>query len=1463
MTRADQSEPLSPLELLSDKTILLAGSTGFLAKIMLAMLLERFSVKKIYCLVRATRSKTAEDRLYNEVLASEAFDPIKKSFGDSFEALIHQQVVPISGDITKPNMGIDEALLPTLRKDLDLVINSAGLVNFNPPLDSALEINAIGALEVAKFVASLDRPRLVHISTCFVVGERSGRIREDSDLLGYFPNEKDFPGVSFDWQREIKDLQRSIQQVKDRTDDAALESSFRKEALERLKKEGREAHQRTVRAAITNQRRRWVTEELIKLGKARAKHWGWPNIYTFSKALGEQAIAATEGLEWVIVRPAIVESSVAYPFPGWNEGMNTSAPLAYLGIHGHVVYPGSTDLILDLIPVDYVSSATLAASAALLRGEKSKVYQAASGDVNPCSMARVVTLVGLYKRRYLKRKEELGELPAWKAAIQTRTESIPVSKKTYERLSAPRIKRLVSGARSVLDELEPERMGPFGRMVSRARKVTRDVESDLGKVTDAFDLFMPFIWEYKYVFRTQQTRELFYRMNEADRALLPFNTEGLDWRDYWLEIHLPGLEKWVFPKLDPVGPKRVPIPRDYRDLAEMFQSRTAEHSRRVAFRVLRKDDVADSFTYRDVNKAAHAVSCFLQDKELGRGDRIAVLSEGRPEWGMAYFGIILSGATAIPIDVDLSAEEITNILNAAKAKGVILSPKQREKLEALNGESAPIAAELWSFDTVFESAHTLELETLKPIKRKPEDVASIIFTSGTTGRPKGVVLTDRNFTGLTARMSALFELTRSDALLSVLPPHHTFEFSVGLLMPIASGASITYLEDRTPELISRAFEEMPVTAMIGVPAVWESLHRKVANELKENRLVEFVVRMFMRANRMIRDRTTWNPGRWVLRPIHNAFGGRIRYMVSGGAPLKPAVFKDLRGMGFSIYEGYGMTEASPVLTVGWPRMRSLPGSVGWALPGVEVRISTPDDSGVGEVIARGPTIMQGYLDNPEATQDAIRGGWLHTGDRGRLDDDGRLFLVGREKDVIIDTSGKNVYPDEIEELYSDSGLIKQMSVVGIPAEEGTGERVAALVVPDYEASEVTEQELSKEQVKEKIRAHFREVGSKLPFARRVKIMHLWESELPETSTRKIKRPFVREQLIRLERALQNARSKGTDAGHDHPSRRVHRTIASIAQKSVGEIRAGAKLVDDLGFDSLMQLELLTAMEAEFPKAHITQEEMNTVETVDHIVRMASRDRSEAKRHEEVGNQEEEPLKVPGFVADMGKSLLGRAQQLTYEQALQVEVEGRGNIPANRNFIVASNHSSHLDMGLVKYALGEFGRDLATLAAKDYFFDDPLRRTYFENFTNLLPMDRHGSLKKSLRMASEAIRNGRSMLIFPEGTRARDGVMINFKPAIGHLCLNEQVDILPLYLGGTHDALPVGSFMPKNRKLEVKIGAPVRAEDMLKETKGMARSKAYRYVALQVEASVRKMGNLPPPDAPKTEPVEQAKQPTQD
>src|SRR6185295_16499560 len=271
-------------------------------------------------------------------------------------------------------------------------------------------------------------------------------------------------------------------------------------------------------------------------------------------------------------------------------------------------------------------------------------------------------------------------------------------------------------------------------------------------------------------------------------------------------------------------------------------------------------------------------------------------------------------------------------------------------------------------------------------------------------------------------------------------------------------------------------------------------------------------------NRSLRDKLPWDigAGKLLFYPVHRKLGGRMRLLITGGSALPPDTLKAFRGLGFNLYEGYGMTESSPVLTVTRPGDKVIPGSVGRALPGIDVRIDQPDAQGIGEVIAKGPNVMTGYFENAEATAQTLQDGWLHTGDLGRIDDDGNLFIVGRKKEMILGPSGENVYPDELEELYGDSPFIKELSVVGLPGKHGH-ETVAALVVPDYEQGE-GEGRMEREAVREAVREHLKKVSKGLPLYKRLKVVHLWDLDLPKTASRKVRRRDVTKEIERLERA---------------------------------------------------------------------------------------------------------------------------------------------------------------------------------------------------------------------------------------------------------------------------------------------------------------------------------------------------------
>src|SRR4030095_1582155 len=526
---------------------------------------------------------------------------------------------------------------------------------------------------------------------------------------------------------------------------------------------------------------------------------------------------------------------------------------------------------------------------------------------------------------------------------------------------------------------------------------------------------------------------------------------------------------------------------------------------RVAMRIERNGR-KEQYTFEDVRELTLRAAGFFAKNGIPHGDAAILFSNTMPEWGMTYFGILKAGATAIPIDPASSVDEIVNFAKAGEASAIVLSPKlagdSPERKDRLTEGGRDLRVGV--FDEVFESPSETEeaqRNALLPTKILSNSVASLIFTSGTTGKPKAVMLSHKNFTNMISMLSRVLDMDITDGVLSVLPMHHTFEFSAGFLTPVSNGTQITYLNELSAEELSHSIENRHVTGMLAVPPLWEMLHRRIKPRLRERGdWIADIADNMIEFNAWIRDNTPFNLRPIVFFPIHQSMGGQMRYLISGGSALSEKVQKDLHGLGFTVLEGYGLTESSPVLTVARPGNKLLKGSVGKPLPGVEVKIDNPDENGVGEVLARGQNIMVGYYNNDEATEAVLHDRWLKTGDLGKLDEDGNLFIVGRSKDVIIDSNGKNIYPDEIEELYGKSGFIKELSVVGLGDEDG-GEKIASLVVPDYEHDIA----LARAEVNKKVEEHFREISASLPFFKRVKVLHITPFELPRTAPRKVKR----------------------------------------------------------------------------------------------------------------------------------------------------------------------------------------------------------------------------------------------------------------------------------------------------------------------------------------------------------------------
>ncbi|MFW5968172.1 MAG: AMP-binding protein [Persicimonas sp.] len=625
-----------------------------------------------------------------------------------------------------------------------------------------------------------------------------------------------------------------------------------------------------------------------------------------------------------------------------------------------------------------------------------------------------------------------------------------------------------------------------------------------------------------------------------------------------------------------------------------------------------------------------------------------------------------------------------------------------------------------------------------------------------------------------------------------------------------------------------------------LPALSERLHRRIAQRIDQAPpAAQWAFEVLSQLNATLRDRFNVNLGPTAFRAVHEAFGGQLRYLISGGAALPGEVLEAFHGLGFNLYEGYGLTEAAPVLTVNRPEEGLAPGTVGTALPGIEVDIDDPDDEGIGEVIARGPNVMRGYLGREEETEEVLdEDGWLHTGDLGRFDADGNLEIVGRKKEVIVTSGGKNVYPDELEEVYGQCDEITELSIVGLPDGSGS-EKVACLVRPDVPDG-ASPDEIA--QVRQRIREHFRVEGSRMASHNRVGVLRFWDQEFPRTATRKIKRREVVDILQRLqERELEEREVEETP--EDSTWAWLHHQVAQLADVDAEEVGAHTHFVDDLGFDSLMVAELASVLaERDY---HVPPDRLSQVYTVGELQRFLDReaDPKNGAIAEVTGRPAHERVDeypVPPTLAETTKNLLRLGQKKAYDDLYDVEVYGRAHIPYhNPNIIVAANHASHLDMGLVKYALDDFGKEIRALAAADYFFSNPIRKTYFKHFTNLLPIERSGSLEGALSPANEALERGEMLLLFPEGTRSKDGTLQEFRRGLGYLVAHQKVDVLPLYLSGTHRALPKGQALPSPvaRTLSVHIGPVLQARDLLAECDDLPNLERYEYISNKTREAI--------------------------
>jgi long-chain acyl-CoA synthetase len=805
-------------------------------------------------------------------------------------------------------------------------------------------------------------------------------------------------------------------------------------------------------------------------------------------------------------------------------------------------------------------------------------------------------------------------------------------------------------------------------------------------------------------------------------------------------------------------------------------------------------------TYEDVARAARGFAARLAAAGFTKGDKVVFWGENRPEWVAAYWGCLLCGIIAVPIDYRSSAEFVLKVRALVDARMVLTG----DEVAQLPGGHAfqfvwPFADFDWRADGPMPSV---------PISR--DDVIQIIFTSGATAEPKGVVIRHRNVLANIVPVEREVLKYRKYAwpfhplrFVNLLPLSHMFGQSMASNIPPMVRGTVIFTRSFNPHDLLRLIKTRRVSVLVCVPKILDVLR-------------EHIVHAFPEAAEPPPPGTSI-PGRWwKYRRVHSAFGFKFWAFVVGAAPLPPEVEEFWRRLGFAVVQGYGLTETAPIVTLNHP-FKTSKGSVGTAIQGVEIRIA--DD---GEILVRGENVTSGYYvaetpnaQRPTPNTDSVfdSEGWLHTGDIGERDAQGRLFIKGRKKEMIVTPDGLNVFPEDVERVLDEQPGVRESAVVG--AIDGSQERVHAVLVVDPGTD---------------IDAVIREANTRLQDHQRIRTASTWPgSALPRTEgTRKLKRSAIRDWV----------RAGGAPV----PTPTGDSLESLLARFAHGRAVSGATTLDELGLSSLERVELMVALEDRF-ETRLDEGRFSEVASVADLRRLV-----EAPAAVEAV---EEPVEFPSWNRAWPVRLVRRLSQATWIVPLTrafayARVEGLEHLRGIDGPVVfASNHQSHMDVPVIISALpGRWRARVAPAMAKEFFKAhffpaDHSWREWFTNslnyylaafFFNAFPLpQREAGARQTLKYIGELTGMGWSILIFPEGMRSPTGQLKPFRGGIGMIGSRLDIPIVPVRLDDVDRLMPVGGTFVKPGRVRVTFGAALRL-----------RGDDYAALAAQVEDAVRSL-----------------------
>jgi long-chain acyl-CoA synthetase len=786
-------------------------------------------------------------------------------------------------------------------------------------------------------------------------------------------------------------------------------------------------------------------------------------------------------------------------------------------------------------------------------------------------------------------------------------------------------------------------------------------------------------------------------------------------------------------------------------------------------------------TYSQAFDMAMARAHFLQKKGIREGDVVALLAPGSAEWCLAYMAITIIGAVVLPLDVNLPAVDYASMLKKVKAKAAFATKDLRKKLPKL---------------PVFElgpGRSTGDAGRAKPALVRESHVASLVFTSGTTGNPKIVTLTHRNIFRTAISTSEYLRLGPGDMNLCILPLFHVYALDANFIGPFAAGGALVFQPSLKGPDIMKSLADNPITIFPAAPQLWELFMDAIINRVKSQSAAKYRVFMFfMKTAPLFRAIGLSFLPRTVFKPVRDIFGPSHRFFISGGAPLKRKYARYYRNAGLTLIEGYGLTETTGPITLPDP-LRNTIGSVGKPTPGNEVLIKNVNRDGVGEVWLRGDSVMAGYYKNERANAEVFNSaGFFNTGDLGRLDRRGNIILTGRSRNVIVLDSGKNVYPEELESYYRASPLIAEIAVFGRRIEGR--ERAYAVIVPSFRGGNAYD----------RIRSEMQKMNLMLPAYRAVRQFAVSLDPLPVNTTRKI---LYREIIDNLERGLYQTGPDDSVVLRQElagASQREELIVAAMRRALNRKTLFTNQTLADLGIDSLGAIELIVRMEDELGVT-IDAGRVMKLETLGELVLyIASIPEGREHTLEDRIFRGEITTRAHRFFNPLPHLILGLLRTIS-SLCWQLNTAHPERLSVDNSIIIA-NHESYLDIIWMASQLPAKYRENIYITGKKKFsflrYVFPVLPVIFIEQENSLP---------ALKASADILRQGKSLVIFPEGTRSRTGRLGEFKTGAAYLAKNLGVKIIPVSINGSWEVFPPGSFLPDffgGKKGSIVIGDPV-------------------------------------------------------